>query len=148
MNFRRGNKLECSYYCDTVPLLLRSSFGDFVCRWDVARLTSQRTAIYRPNPPSSEEGAETKKMSFGAFFSGNYHKLPNNKVVAMTWEAAFFSNSNIPVVTCFIILVVTYCVEVAFTSSPPKIMPVKPKMYLLASFTIPANCCVNLSAAS
>lgn len=41
----------------------------------------------------------------------------------------------------------TYLLEVQSASSPPKLMPVKPKVYLLARLTIPAGSCVDLSAA-
>ncbi|CAK9097476.1 FO synthase subunit 1 [Durusdinium trenchii] len=37
--------------------------------------------------------------------------------------------------------------KVQSASSPPKLMPVKPKVYLLARLTIPAGSCVDLSAA-
>ena len=35
--------------------------------------------------------------------------------------------------------------QVQCTSSPPKILPVKPKVYLLANFILPASSCVDLS---
>lgn len=46
--------------------------------------------MFVPNvlEPSSE--ALQKKVSFGAIFGGNYHKVPSNKVVALMWEARRF----------------------------------------------------------
>lgn len=37
--------------------------------------------------------------------------------------------------------------QVQKTSAPPKILPAKPKVYLVSSLSIPAQSCVNLCAA-
>ena len=55
-------------------------------RWEVSPLTSQKTCVFKPNP-LSENSADIKKVSFGALFAGNYHKVPRNKVASLTWEA-------------------------------------------------------------
>lgn len=40
---------------------------------------------------------------------------------------------------------VALAVEVAFSAAPPKIQPVKPKMYILCNFVLPGETCVDLS---
>ena len=36
--------------------------------------------------------------------------------------------------------------QVDFTASPPKMLPVKPKVYLLCNVVIPAGCAADLCA--
>eukprot|EP00438_Fugacium_kawagutii_P035271 Skav209738 [mRNA] locus=scaffold2057:8982:10531:+ [translate_table: standard] len=52
-------------------------------RWDISKLTSQRTCVFRPNPLASEPSSDVKKASFGALFSGNYQKVPANKLCGL-----------------------------------------------------------------
>ena len=49
-------------------------------------MTSKKTCIYKPNAVTAENG-DVKKVSFGGLFGSNYHKVPRNKVAALTWEA-------------------------------------------------------------
>lgn len=54
-------------------------------RWDLASLASRKTCVYKPN--ALTETSEMKKVSVGAMFASNYHKLPRNQIAGLVWEA-------------------------------------------------------------
>lgn len=41
--------------------------------------------MYKPN--ALTETSEMKKVSVGAMFASNYHKLPRNQIAGLVWEA-------------------------------------------------------------
>ncbi|CAK9116298.1 unnamed protein product [Durusdinium trenchii] len=75
INPRKNIELQC------IPI------SDFRAeRWDVARLTSLKTCVYRPNALDANERKDIKKRSLGGVFAGNYHKVPQNANVSLMWE--------------------------------------------------------------
>ncbi len=41
--------------------------------------------MYKPNALTT--GSEMKKVSVGAIFVSNFHKLPRNQIAGLVWEA-------------------------------------------------------------
>lgn len=118
---------------------------DISRRWDVAPLTSQRTCTYHPNASDLSSDTLTKRVSFGGVYTGNYHKVPFNDVVSVLWEAMnLVGRIDLPS-TMNVISKSTNAVEVESSSSPAKILPLKPKLWLLASVVIEPGTAVQLA---
>ncbi|CAK9054749.1 FO synthase subunit 1 [Durusdinium trenchii] len=82
-------------------------------RYQIAPLPSKSTHVYKPNG-MGERAENVAANMVGAAFGGNYNKVVNNKRASVVWE-------------------------VQFTSSPPKIQIVKPKLYLTCRVHMPAK---------
>ena len=60
-------------------------------RWDLTRLNSKRTCVFKPTALDAESGSRDnlKKALLGAVYHGDYQKIPRaNHQVGLVWEAA------------------------------------------------------------
>ena len=96
MSFRPGSLLVVALFwhdhalSTSQPGLQCAQLRD--CRWDITRLNSKKTCVYKPSPLDGESGSRDnlKKVVLGAVFNGDYQKLPRgNKKVGLTWEASY-----------------------------------------------------------
>ncbi|CAE7544462.1 fp-1 [Symbiodinium sp. KB8] len=90
-------------------------------RFDVAPSASLKTHLFKPHPVETADKDNLRAAAIGAVFHNQYARVINNKRARVVWEA------NI-------------------TNSPAKLMPVKPKVYLLATVRIPAQSWVPAAA--
>jgi hypothetical protein len=60
-----------------------------LCRWDVARLNSKKTCVFKPSPLDPETARDAlRRQLLGGVYSGDYQKVPRaNKRVGLVWEA-------------------------------------------------------------
>lgn len=60
-----------------------------LCRWDITRVRSLNTCVFKPTAIDQSDSRENLKRNvLGAVFAGEYQKVPRaNKKCALVWEA-------------------------------------------------------------
>ncbi|CAE7037701.1 cofG [Symbiodinium sp. CCMP2592] len=111
----------------------------FGFRYDVAPTVSCKTSVFKPAVLSKEETETVRAVSLAALFSGNYDRLPRNKIATVAWEAVVLQ----PLKGCRASSVESV---VTVSGTPPKIMPIKPKIYLTCSVRLPPQSWCKVSS--
>jgi len=90
-------------------------------RYNISGLVSSKTSVFKPTPLDGDTDTSSVKTAvLGATYNGNYNQVINNKRAKICWE-------------------------VTISSNPPRLMPIKPKIYLTAAITVPAQSWCKLS---
>ncbi|CAE7608143.1 cofG [Symbiodinium sp. CCMP2592] len=90
-----------------------------VFRYNISGLVSSKTSVFKPTPLDGDtDKSSVKGAVLGAAYNGNYNQVINNKRAKICWEAACYD-------------------PVMISSNPPRLMPIKPKIYLTAVITEP-----------
>ena len=80
----------------------------FLRRWDVTRLASKKTCVYKPSALDGDSGGRDnlRRAMLGAVYSGDYQKVPRgNGRVSLIWEVRVQSAKEVAlyefVLLCF-----------------------------------------------
>ncbi|CAE7422128.1 fp-1, partial [Symbiodinium sp. CCMP2592] len=144
----------------------------FGFRYDVAPTVSCKTSVFKPAALSKEETENVRAVSLAALFSGNYDRLPRNKIATVAWEAVVLQPLRAFHYVCIITVAAAndkrlsgilrgvnrvieqitlvqlslFMLQVTVSGTPPKIMPIKPKIYLTCSVRLPPQSWCKVSS--
>ena len=74
-------------------------------RWEIARLESKKTCIFKPAAADSQDARDNmKKAMLGAVYGGSLQKLPRgNKRATLVWEAREVHSPQHVIYECFFV---------------------------------------------